>query len=477
MRVSQVFGLGRTQPSMDFVDVHVDTDTAIFVDPNALRGLDTTWGAECRSLLQHFFDHILDLVQKGQNDVAIDLVASLRERNEFHLGFSIGQSQGRGFGSGHAGDVWKALTKSKAAQSGLLQDLEDTCLLIEGIGPDMVSDAVCNIIRGPLIRYTQDMCHYYSIPMAAAVASGPIWNSQSLEWEEELIELPVVDHERLLLVPKAIARVSFSFSNDEYFRHYLLPQLQAEELQANTGLVRILKDGRRRVTKRSLIEKYGAGKLVCVDLTIPRPTILDEYRQAKRLSARTPLTHEELADAELSPVPDWDTLIARVVAVIPGNDGATEYENAVEALLTALFYPALLHPFKQHPIHEGRKRVDITYTNAATMGFFQWTGQHYPSSMVFVECKNYGKEIGNPELDQLSGRFSPNRGKVGLLVCRSLADRALALARCRDTAVDDRGFILVLDDDRLAELVAERRAHTARVDFAVLRRMFVELID
>lgn len=476
MRVSQVFGLGRTQPSLDFVDVHVDTDTAIFVDPNALRGLDTTWGAECRSLLQHFFSHVLDMVQKGHDDAAIDLVASLRERNEFHLGFSIGQSQGRGFGSGHAGDVWKALTKSKAALSGLLQDLEDTCLLIEGIGPDMVSDAVCNIIRGPLIRYTQDMCRYYGIPMAPEVASGPIWNSQSLEWEEELVELPVVDHKRLLLVPKAIARVSFSFSSDEYFRHYLLPQLQSEELQANTALVQILTDGRRRVTKRSLIEKYGAGKLVCVDLTIPRPTILDQYRQAKRLSARTPLTHEELAEAELSPVPDWDTLMARVVAVTPGNDGATEYENAVEALLTALFYPALLHPFKQHPIHEGRKRVDITYTNAATTGFFQWTGQHYPSSMVFVECKNYGKEIGNPELDQLSGRFSPNRGKVGLLVCRSLADRALALARCRDTAADDRGFILVLDDDRLAELVAERRVHPARVDFAVLRRMFVELI-
>ena len=116
MRVSQVFGLGRTQPSMDFVDVHVDTDTAIFVDPNALRGLDTTWGAECRSLLQHFFDHILDLVQKGHNDAAIDLVASLRERNEFHLGFSIGGSQGRGFGSGHAGDVWKALTKVSLRQ-------------------------------------------------------------------------------------------------------------------------------------------------------------------------------------------------------------------------------------------------------------------------------------------------------------------------------------------------------------------------
>ncbi|MFA6527283.1 MAG: hypothetical protein WCT20_02565, partial [Candidatus Babeliales bacterium] len=41
----------------------------------------------------------------------------------------------------------------------------DTCLLIHGIGTDMISDAICNIIRGPLISYTHDMCKYYDIPM------------------------------------------------------------------------------------------------------------------------------------------------------------------------------------------------------------------------------------------------------------------------------------------------------------------------
>lgn len=476
MRVSQVFALGRTQPSLDFVDVHVDGDTPIFVDPNALRGLDTVWGAECRSLIQHFFEHILQLIQADQDDDAITLLTSLRERNEFHLGFSAAESRGRGLGAGHAGDVWKALTKSKAAQSGLLQDIEDTCLLIDGIGPDRVSDAVCNIIRGPLIRYTQDMCRYYGIQMEAQVASGPIWNPQALDWEQELIELPIANHASLLLVPKVTTRMNFSYSNDEYYRHYLLPRLQREELAGNTGLVEILKDGRRRVTKRRLMEKYGAGKLVCVDLTIPRPDVLDQYRADKRRLAAKPMSHDQVAEAVQTEVPDWDALLGAVTSIRTGNETATEYENAAEALLTALFYPALLHPFKQHPIHQGRKRVDITYTNASQSGFFAWLGQHYPSSMIFVECKNYGKEIGNPEVDQLSSRFGPNRGRVGILLCRSLADPETALARCRDTATDQRGFILILDDDRLAELVVERRANPARTDFSLLRQLLVQLI-
>src|ERR1043165_8766959 len=96
MHVSEVFGLGRTQPSLDFVDVRVDTDTPIFVDPNAIRGLETTWGAECRSLMQQFFQHVLELIGDDEDEAAKALLASLRERNEFHLGFSVKESQGRG---------------------------------------------------------------------------------------------------------------------------------------------------------------------------------------------------------------------------------------------------------------------------------------------------------------------------------------------------------------------------------------------
>ena len=65
-----------------------------------------------------------------------------------------------------------------------------------------------------------------------------------------------------------------------------------------------------------------------------------------------------------------------------------------------------------------------------------------PCSYVPLECKNYGWEVGNPELDQLAGRFSVNRGKVGFLCCREFEDRARFIRRCRDTLVDDRGLVL-----------------------------------
>jgi hypothetical protein len=41
MRVSEEFNLGRTQPSLEFVDVDVCGDTPVYVDPRALRSIES----------------------------------------------------------------------------------------------------------------------------------------------------------------------------------------------------------------------------------------------------------------------------------------------------------------------------------------------------------------------------------------------------------------------------------------------------
>ena len=125
MRVSEYFKLGKTQPFLDFVDIRLDTDIAVFVDPTALKSLPSSWGQECTSLIQHYFEAVLQKIRSGDDSGAQLLVSSLSERNEFHLGFSSGASQGHGFGSKSAESVWGALSKSLAVKSGLLKDLED----------------------------------------------------------------------------------------------------------------------------------------------------------------------------------------------------------------------------------------------------------------------------------------------------------------------------------------------------------------
>jgi hypothetical protein len=72
---------------------------------------------------------------------------------------------------------------------------------------------------------------------------------------------------------------------------------------------------------------------------------------------------------------------------------------------------------------------------------------------VPIECKNYEKKIQNPELDQLAGRFGHQRGFFGMLLCRRMDDRTRIVARCRDTANDNRGYMLVLEDADLKSML------------------------
>lgn len=474
-RVSHHFSLGRDQTTLDFVDIPIGNDIPVFLDPSRIRGMDTAWSGECESLLQHFFQRLLDLIKNNSQQSGLIMLEGLSERNEFHLGFSKGLSQGSGIGPEFALSFWKALNKSKAGKTGLLRDFEDACLFIEGVGPDRISDAVCNILRGPLIRYTQDMCRYYGIPLTKDVDSGPIWNPHNNSWENDLIELPVTPYGKILLVPKAAVRQRFSYDYQKYYTHYLLPEMQQHEKSLNSALVLVLKDGRTRVTKKSLRDKYGVDKLAVADQSIKHPKILDQYKKDTIRTSR-PLTHQEFSEIENIDIPRFDKLLENVININPGKKDATEYENAIEALLSAIFFPSLNYPKKQDVLHEGRKRVDITYANSARDGFFYWLALNYPAANVFVECKNYGSEIANPEVDQLAGRFGPSRGTVGILVCRAVKDEGLLLKRCQDTAKDNRGFIIFLTDDDLKDIVKYYIDSDGRSDYPVLRKKFKALI-
>jgi hypothetical protein len=185
------------------------------------------------------------------------------------------------------------------------------------------------------------------------------------------------------------------------------------------------------------------------------------------------MSHEDLEGES----PNWDPLLRSVLAISAGPEHADEYHRNIEALLSALFYPHLVNPRREYKIHEGRKRIDIAYTNAASYGFFYWLGQHYPAAHVLVECKNYSRPLGNPEYDQVSGRFSPSRGKIGLLLYRGYMDKEQTWRSCLDTAHDSRGYVIPLEDEDLTKLIEEKKEPAGPREFGYLHNMFLRLIN
>lgn len=105
-RISEHFKLAGDQSVFEFVDAALNSDSAFFLDPRAFHLLRSDWGERCVSLLQSFFSHVMAQIQSGAHDKARELLASLSEPNETHLGLSKGKPAGRGMGGGsRAGDV------------------------------------------------------------------------------------------------------------------------------------------------------------------------------------------------------------------------------------------------------------------------------------------------------------------------------------------------------------------------------------
>ncbi|MFJ4808187.1 hypothetical protein [Streptomyces longwoodensis] len=475
MRVTEYFNVGRSQREVDFVDVDVDSDTLAFIDPRALSAMPTPWAHNCVSRIQGYFQVILDALMDGDTSRAKYLLSTLREPNETHLGYSKGRPRGSGVGEKIAEEIYEALSASSAVRTGMLQDLEEAALFVPGIGPDRVSDLAVNIIRGQLIEFTHEACDYYQIPMVDSVPSGPVWDSRKKRWESYYTRLPLVNDTPLILVPKSIVRRKLQFDPQDYYTHHILPFLEQEELAASGSLVHLLRSG-PRVYRRDLKQKYGVGKETNTRITVQNPEILENYRRQKDQNPQPAMDHDWLPGAEAEEEFDWDALLDKVLNTPVGKAHADTYHRNVEALLSALFYPHLTSPRREFKIHGGMKRIDIAYVNESRHGFFYWLSQHYPAPFVFVECKNYGKELKNPEFDQLVGRFSPSRGKFGIITHRGFGDKDKVLRSCRNSAHDDHGWMVVLDDNDLRALV-EERIELGASEFTLIREQFEALVN
>ncbi|MBS5797602.1 MAG: hypothetical protein KH100_09820 [Dysgonomonas mossii] len=450
MNISQFFSLNKSQAELDFVDINPTEDTPLFLDPFFLSKKQDNWSINATLTLRSFFQKLINLIREGYDDEARELFDYLHEPNSTCLGMSIGNPQGRGVGNQDTDKIYDSLLRSRAIQTGLIQDIEDNILFVDNFGKDKLSDMTTNIITKHLISYTQDQCRLHNIPLTPNTPSPYFWNTHNNEWHSEYTDMLIINRKKILLVPKGIVSYSKAYTPDKYYNYFVLEFLQNEHLRLQTALVQRRNNGVRFVTKKSLKEELPLSKEFLRRFTQDHPEILEDFKNQTDIES---LTNQELDDLNIQQI--TQSLISRLQIIPSGTENASNFHNIIIGILELLFYPHLINPRKEREIHEGRKRIDITFDNAAKKGIFHILSEvhHIPCPYLYIECKNYSRDIANPELDQIAGRFSFQRGKVGFVVCRSIENLNLFMNRCKDTYRDDRGLIIPLVDEDLILLL------------------------
>ena len=402
--------------------------------------------------LRSYFECLLSALRDNRITDAEDLFCHLGESNEICLGFSRFAPKGKGMGPSDADRIFKSLRESRALKTGIMEDIEDFRIFVDNVDKDKMSDMTENIIKKQLIRYTQAQCDLWNIPIIDGVPSGYYWERFSNTWENQYTRMLVIRDRKVLLVPKRIVSFSKEYTPPKYLQRFVLNFLQNEQLRLNGPLVQRRKNKAKAkyVTKKSVKEKeeeqQPINKNWLAKFTEKHPEIFKNFRQNTRSKIHPVLN----SDISFENIFDLCTFLENRLKQIPfGGEGATIYHRTIVGIMELLFYPHLCAPTIEQEIHEGRKRIDIVFDNCAESGFFFRLCNTYdiPSRFIIVECKNYSRDVANPELDQIGGRFSPNRGKMGIITCRTANDMHTFISRCSDTYRDSRGLIIPLVDD------------------------------
>jgi len=369
--LTQHLNLGLSQHEVDFVDININGDTPLFLDPYFIGLRTDAWSVSASRTVRDFFKRFIDLIRSNREREAFDLFSHLNEPNETRLGLSRGLPQGRGVGSGDSEKIFDSLKQSRAVQTGIVEDLEDCRLFVEGIDKDKTSDMMTNIIRKHLLDYTQAQCRNYGIPLTQA-PTGFMWIVTGHQWESNFDECLMVNGQKILLVPKAVVSFSEVYTPRRYHQHFILNFLQHEHLRLGTALVeqRKLKNGevKRFVTKKRLSNTVAPpSKEFITQFTSDHPEVFEKFK-AESLQIPNSIQNDELGNSQTAKVAEH--LLKELVETPPGEENASRFHKIIAAVLELLFYPHLITPEIEVKLHDGRKRIDIVYDNAAAEGFF-----------------------------------------------------------------------------------------------------------
>ena len=203
----------------EFVDVAVNDDRRLFIDPVLIETAETPWCREANSIIRLFFDKFYQAYEQNDEVKKIEILAHAREQNGTKLGYGNGHN-GKGNTAQGLIHIFRPLEKL-VLKINTIRKPEDLPVLIPEFAEDGLSDLLTNILHDQLNQFTTQQLNKFGIKNNSTIRFWT-WDRSKEDWEG--VERPCyrIDGRELLLVPKNIVRKKYLFSTHQYFTRIIL---------------------------------------------------------------------------------------------------------------------------------------------------------------------------------------------------------------------------------------------------------------
>ncbi|MGE7132993.1 hypothetical protein [Lysinibacillus xylanilyticus] len=306
MKFSNYFNLKYlSQENLEFIDIRVDWDNELFIDPTRIEAEKDIVSVECDKVVLDFFNTVLDLYAVDKiNDARNNLVYS-GESNEIFLGYTEGFPQGTGNSEEVLDDIFKYIHTQELISKGLIGRIEDLQVFIDKFGCDKMSDLIASLIKHKLIEFTVNQCNKLNIKRDYQITRR-YWNRFKHSWDVVSEFVPSVigpggSDYPVILVPKKYVVAKYLYDDKKYWEKIVSLRRQDYHISERTSLYINKANSRGKLNKKDIWEYESNGRTLkeyLIDYTLDDLEAIGEFREDIQNTQRSNVNNS-LADYEI----------------------------------------------------------------------------------------------------------------------------------------------------------------------------------
>jgi hypothetical protein len=445
-RLTDHFGIHKSQAELDFVIQFFDEDLPLYVDPFLLWKSPSMQDQALHTMITNSFNHLNYLCKKDKKAIASEILIDLSECKEVGLGLSKSR-RGVRIGQGQAAEVLRLFETIPQYSEFGFKHFEVIQLYVSGLSKDRVSDIACNYLKSFLIDYTIEQCDMHRIPMQPVTLES-VYNYRSNSFDRNIkLRLPTNPHngDPLIFTPKRWLRFTPWINFDDYFKS-ACPRDEIFNPDEPVDRVKVLQFNRQNY---DAVERYIEFK----DRTAANCRNDPLFSQIPVLSAKRKL-------ADLLKLPSGK------------DDGAdAKYERLCTELMATLLYPHLDFAQDQSRTESGRHVRDLIFYNNRSIDFLDEIFTDYGNRQLVFEMKNV-KKIDSDHLNQLNRYLQSGIGNFGVFLTRHDLPSAMYKNTIDLWSSQRRCMIAITDLD--IQLMVDVYESKQRTPIEVVKKKYIE---